>query len=123
MLRFLALICGQITHERFNPSKRVRTANRSCRPYDWGICRSKTLQVVVLALNFSRLVWYNGSMKVVDDDGNELPVPVRFVRVVRWLLTEAACEFEDRERTGQLIIHIGRGGAPPKAVLERHHTL
>jgi len=62
-------------------------------------------------------------MKVVDDDGNELPVPVRFVRVMRWLLTEAAREFEDRERTGKVIIHIGRGEAPPKAVLERHHTL
>ena len=60
---------------------------------------------------------------MVDDDGNELPVPVRFVRVVRWLLTEAAREFEDRGRTGKVIIHIGRGEVPPKTTVERHQTL
>jgi len=62
-------------------------------------------------------------MKVVDDDGEELPVPARFARVVWWLLTEAAREFEDGERTGRVIIHVGRVGAPVKAVLERYHRL
>lgn len=62
-------------------------------------------------------------MKVVDEDGTELPVPVRLAGVVRWLVTEAARQIADDSAAAKIVVNLGRGNAPTTTVVEKHQTL
>jgi hypothetical protein len=62
-------------------------------------------------------------MVVIDDDGRELQVPDRLVEPVRWLVTEAAGLISGTVCSFKVIIHLGRGRAPAKTVIERHQVL
>jgi hypothetical protein len=57
------------------------------------------------------------------DEVEELEVPERLAASVRWLVKEAAQVVEDAECTFKVVIHLGRGQAPTKTVIERHQIL
>ena len=74
-------------------------------------------------INLSPEVWYTGTVKVLDDDGQELTVPERMADAVRWLVTEAEDAVQDPRCSWKIIVNLGRGDAPPKTVIERHQVL
>jgi hypothetical protein len=62
-------------------------------------------------------------MTLVDDNGNQIPVPERVACAAWWLVTEAAQVVQDVEATFKLTINLGKGTAPIKTVIERHQVL
>ena len=60
-------------------------------------------------------------MKVLEDNGQETPIPDSLARIVRWLLVEPAPVIEQEGVNWKVIIHGGPKDL--KTVLERYQTL
>ncbi|HFD40861.1 MAG TPA: hypothetical protein ENJ31_13545 [Anaerolineae bacterium] len=58
-------------------------------------------------------------------DGEQISVPALLSGPVRWLLTEAAQAIQQggAGSSYKIIIHLGRGKAPAKAIIERHQVI
>ncbi len=81
-------------------------------------------QVAHLTIDGLKLVCYtNGTMMLLDDDGQEINVPDRVHDVVRWLTTEAAQLLQNNDCTFKIVLNFGRGDAPIRAIVERHQQL